>query len=322
MHVHPTIEALRSDPASQRRAQVPFQRAVAHWRANEGTRAIAAALEAYGNGAPLAQCSALDALLTDHEAALDWVRDWSTRLIGAIRQEPLSNSSFGFHCSDAFATIQLMTSGFATLALTVHYRKAERVEPNTALLVDRESTELLLAGSARALFHRFEDHVSGGSKIYASQRDWRAGERIELMSDCARHLIEADQSLLVLQLTRSSAAPRPTRKFSLPGGRLLKTASGDKQASRDLMALAVLGAMDHDPGLDLFGDIALDEMRDRELRWDALRYLLASDTARGFDVLSDLSGRPADPLAPPARRLRSQLLAAHPQLATLLPKAA
>ncbi len=322
MHVHPDIEALRSDPASQRRAQVPLQRAVAQWRASKRTLAIASALEAYGNGAALAQCPALDALLNDHETALDWVRDWSMTLIGAIRQEPLSNSSFGFHCSDSFTTIQLLTGGFATLALTVQHRKAERLEPKTALLVDRESTELLLAGRARASFHRFEDQLSGSPKIHTDQRDWRAGEWIELTPNCARHLIQADQLLLVLQLTRSSAAPRPTRKFSLSDGCLLKTASGDKQASRDLMALAVLGTMEHRPALDLFGDITLDETRDRELRWDALRQLLASDTERGFDVLGDLAGRPADPLATSARQLRSQLLAAHPQLTTLLPKAA
>ncbi len=68
--------------------------------------------------------------------------------------------------------------------------------------------------------------------------------------------------------------------------------------------------------------IVRDHAAQRDLRWEALRQVLALDALRGLALVGALAGDSADLLAGPAAALQQQLRAARPDLAALLPQAA
>ena len=321
MNVHPAIRALRGDWASQRRAQEPLHRAIIAWQRSSTTRALEAEIERHGDGANLAECEALSAILGDHRQALAWLGRLFERLMPAIRQEPLGDLPMRFSCSEGFATIQLLAHERATLNVVAHEPRPRRSRPETVLLVDRESTELLLNGRVEGVLHR---SVGEGDPLRFESQScvWQAGDRIELAASDGRHLLASDHTVLTLQLVRSAGEPRPTRKYNIGDGCLLQTASGDKQASRDLMALGVLGAMPAYGAIEVMEQIGSDTDSDPDLRWEAVRQALVVDPAIGFALLAKLERHSHDPLALPAARLKSQLIAAHPRLAEFEQEAA
>ena len=315
MNVHPAIRALRGDWPSQRRAQELLLRAIGEWRASATTRAVEADFQRYGAGASLDESRAISDLLDDHEAALAWVGKLFGLLMPILRQEHLGDLPVRFSCSEGFATIQLFAHGRATLNVVAHEPRRLSGRPQSLLLVDRESTELLLRGQAEGVFYRSIEKTAERREIWSDDREWQAGDRIELGSDDGRHLLEFDHTLLTLQLVRSAENPRPTCKYSLADGRLLQSASGDKQASRDLMALGVLGAMPVGGALEVMKRISLDQRRASDLRWEATRQALSVDAQEGIALLDQLAEHDREALAFPAARLKSQLSAAYPQLA-------
>jgi len=122
--------------------------------------------------------------------------------------------------------------------------------------------------------------------------------------------------LVSLRLHRIASMPAPTREYALSSGALLRQSAGEIRASRQEAMLAVLGRMRRADAVPVMAAIAR-EPGDASLRWQALRECLALDTAAGFSALGDLACAPTDPLAAPAATLRTQLLAAHPELAGL-----
>ncbi|MEM9502090.1 MAG: hypothetical protein AAF941_09615 [Pseudomonadota bacterium] len=317
MHLHPDIAALRGNRASQQHAQAPVIKASKDWRQSRASQALANSLEAYAGGEDLSGCELLETLLSDHAAALQWAREWIAALIVPLCEEPLGEVPLRSHHSNGFSTIQLLNHGRARLSLYVCDRHTERPMSDIALWADRESTELLLCGSARGTLHSIPEIRADGAEIQTSHYEWRAGERMVLVPEQARQFLAVDETLLVLQLSRSADRPRPTREYRLSDGAVVKSASGDKQASRNVMALAVLGAIEHRPALDVMEDLVNDRRCDSDVRWEAVRQALSLDSTRGLILLNSLEKRACDPLAEPARSLRAQLLAAYPQLANL-----
>ena len=102
----------------------------------------------------------------------------------------------------------------------------------------------------------------------------------------------------------------------------MQQSSGDRRASEDVMALGVLGALDYETARGPMREYALDPVRDKDARWEAVRQLLAQDSARGFALLGELAATVDDPLAVPANALREQLVAAEPALRSLEEEAA
>ncbi|WP_299295861.1 hypothetical protein, partial [uncultured Erythrobacter sp.] len=302
------------------RAQMPLLKAEQDWRASGRTRLLAADLYSYANDAPLAECDALSALFGDQHAALEWVRGLSAQLIQALRSEPLGDVPFRTHCSDSYSTLQLMSSGRATLSLTTHAPRSNSAAPETVMLVDRESIELVLAGKARGLMHKFDEHLEG--RFETKEQDWQVGDTIALTPDNARHLLTIEQPVLMLHLTRAALVPGATRKYRLADGQLMQSANGDKQTSRNQLALAVLGAMQCQKAVPVLKRLSEDTSNEADLRWEAVRQNLAINPAKGFAMIDRLAEQADDPLARPASSLKAQLISAHPQLADLLPEAA
>ena len=151
---------------------------------------------------------------------------------------------------------------------------------------------------------------------------WCAGDQIAMNPLSARLITNVEQSVLLLQLSRTAEHPTAAREFDSESGQFLRSASGDKLTSRKVMALSVLGALEHRDALPVLGDVARDAWLDDDLRWEAVRQTLALDSASGMRLLNDLAEQSPDALAQPAARLRSQLLGAYPQLALCDRKAA
>ena len=310
MHIHPAIAALRSERASQRSQQARMNTVADQWRTSKPVQAVQRDLAAYGAGDPLDRCPALAALVSDHAAGLAFAQKWIRLFAAELRQSPLGEVPFQHRHSGGYSTVQLLSVGAASLNLSAYERRATVVEPQTAVFADRQTVELVIGGEVRGICHQLIDQQRVASETVV----WRTGDRIETSSTHSRQFVEVATSFLVLQLSRSPERPGPTREYHLADSALLKSASGDKQASRDMLALGVLGALDHQPSLDAMAAVARDRTREPDLRWEAVRQSLALDPVKGIALLDLFATQYCDPLSVPAKNLAQQLRAAHPQL--------
>jgi hypothetical protein len=308
MIVHSAIAGLRSRPAPQ----PCLDAALVQWRAAPATRAMRDGLAAYGAGAVLDAVPVLARLLRDHAAALALSDDFITPVITALRAEPLAQLPLGHSAAPGIARIRLAESGRASLALAAYARRDYR-PPASVLFEDGEAHEIVLAGEGQALSHRI-----GAGGLESTSIACTPGTRFTRGgTQEARQFVAVTRPLLVLQLLREAAAPAPSREVLLPDGALLQTISGSKQASQQMMALGVLGALGHRRALEPMARLARDTGAERDLRWEALRQVLGLDTARGLALLAELAARDDDALAAPAAQLQRSLFAAQPELARL-----
>lgn len=283
------------------------------WRANESVRVVERGLAQFDAGAGFDQCVGVAALISDHRRAGAFVRDWTTHFLAALRQHPLGEVPFHHRHSGGFSTVRLLTCGSASLNLLAYERRAAPVQPTSAVFVDRETVEVVVTGTARGLYYGLALGAAEPA-IETEPTIWRAGDRIVTTADQSRQFTEVEGALLVLQITRSPAAPSATQEYCLSDGALVRSASGNKDASRDMLALGVLGALHYQPAENTMERVAQDQSREADLRWEAVRQLLTLNPRRGFMVLSALANDPADALVEPSGRLRQQLVAAYPQL--------
>lgn len=310
MIVHPVIAGLRSRPAPQ----PCLDTALAQWRGLPEVAAMRDGLAAYGAGAALGEVPALARLMRDHAAALALAQGFIAPVETALRAEPLAQLPLGHASPSGIARIRLAESGRASLALAA-YAKAGYRQPGSALFEDGEAHEIVLAGKGQALHHRIG---AGGpeSRIIPCAPGTRLARG---GTQEARQFVAVARPLLVLQLVREAVVPAPSREIALPDGVLLQTIDASKQTSQQMMALAVLGALDHRPALEPMARLARDGAAARDLRWEALRQVLGLDAVRGLALLDELAARPADPLQEPAASLRRDLRAAYPERATKEP---
>ncbi|MBD2842314.1 HEAT repeat domain-containing protein [Erythrobacter rubeus] len=315
MQMHSEIAALRSDPALQRRVQSRMSRVASEWSADLGVRTVASELARYDSGSELSECPSLQSLFTDPKAAASFTAEWQRHVLCALRDEPLGEVQHRYRCADGLTSVQLLQSGEATLNL-VAYERRERpnsVQTQTALFSDRESMEIVLSGSGRGRHYSRNEGVGSCRAITADQCDWHVGDTIAVSGPYqARQVVDVDGSMVLLQLSRTPRQPKPTQEFRLVDSALLRSTSGDKSASERLMALAVIGAMDHRQALPLMAERARDLDEDLDVRWEAVRQTLGLDTARGLALLASLRGSSLDPLSGPARDLEARLLRRSP----------
>jgi hypothetical protein len=273
-----------------------------------------AALAEFGAGAALDAVPDLAQLLRDSAAASALAHDFIAPVMAALTAEPLAQLPLGHSAAPGIARIRLASSGRASLTLAA-YALRENRQPASVLFEDGEAHELVIAGAGQALCHHLSGHVleSRAVACLPGTRLARGG------ASEARQFVAVTRPMLVLQLVREAVSPAPSREVSLTDGRLLQQISGSKQASQQMMALGVLGALEHRSALEPMAQLARDTEATRDLRWEALRQVLGLDTAQGLALLAELAVRGDDPLAPPAAQLRRDLLAAHPALAQLEP---
>ncbi len=315
MQMHPAIAALRSDPASQRRAQLVCDNAHRQWLSRTEVRAISEEFEHYAAGECLQKLPALSALMVEADVASGFVNLAVSSLLGALRKEPLGEIPLGHASSENHTCLRVFSRGGAALSLLTHSPAPHEKAPTSVQFTDCELEALVLSGRARCFVHKM-----GEARQCLTTREiaLRAGSRISCRPrNEARQIVEIERTLLVLQLTRTPEQPQPSREVRLSDGAIVRQASGDRRASEQVMALAVLGTLADMSSIPHMAEFALDQSCDRDARWEAVRQVLALDTSAGFELLSRLANRPTDSLTEPASQLRRQISAAYPALREL-----
>jgi len=312
--VHPDVARLREvNPA-----QPLTDAALAAWRARPEVAALGAALARYAAGEALAALPALARLMPGTDAARALVEGFAAPLQAALRAEPLALLPLGHSAAPGIARLRLASHGRAGLTLVAYAARGYAL-PVSALFEDGAAHEIIVAGAGRALVHRLEE----GRRLSSREVALAPGMRLTRHGlEDARQIIAVTQPLLVLQVTREPAHPAPSREIALADGRLIKTISGCKATSQQLMALGVLGALRHAPAVAAMAEVARDPSAPRDLRWEALRQCLALDAPRGLKVLAALADDEGNTLHAPAAALQRQLRATRPDLAALCPEPA
>ncbi len=308
MHVHPDLAVLRGRPAPQ-----PLcEQALADWRALPQVEALRCGLAQIAAGAPVAAVPELCGLLDDHAAARGFVDRLIIPLMDAMRREPLAQLPFDHSAAPGMMRLRLIGEERACLMLTVLARRARRVS-SSALFEDAAVHEVVVAGAGEAVVHRLTgDRVSSAAVMLApGVRLTRDGPAT------ARQMTEITRPLVLLQLCCEPAHPGPSREIAVPDGRVIQIISGSRQASQHMMALGVIGALGYRAGTGAMVQVARDQSRAPDLRWEALRQVLALDAARGLALLAELADDRDDALSVPADALRQRLTATHPELAAL-----
>lgn len=316
MQVHPDISALRSDAALQRQANDTMSAAFSDWKESEGYARIASDLKAYDQGRALADCADLGRMLANVEAADAFVASWRDALLAALRTQPLGNVPSRHSISKGLTTIQLTVAGNATLSLLAYEERSDLAEPQSAMFVDRELHEMVLAGGATGMRHTLSQEQGGQAQVASHNFEYQWGSTASF-APCtdARQFTRVAGSMLVLQLSRTPARPAPSALYSLDNGTLLQRTSGNKRASQNFLALDVLGAMGRTDAVLAMIELASSHSEEPELRWEAVRQVLGLDAAQGMTLLGQLSARDTDPLAAPAQSLQQSLVQADAQLA-------
>lgn len=311
MQVHPEITRLRSSYAPQPCCDA----ALAAWHALPEVAEVLAALAQFDAGEELGDLPALARIVCDGAAAQAFTGALINPLITALRTEPLAQLPLGHSAKPGMARLRLASHGRSALALTAFApRAASPSAPTSALFEDCVVHEIVVAGAAKAVVFRLDKTQMTRTAVICTPgaRLTRSGPHE------ARQIAAVSQPLLLLQLTREVAAPGPSREIAVDDARLIKAISGSKQTSQQIMALGVLGALAHRPALSAMEQIVQDAEAARDLRWEALRQLLALDAARGLGLLVALANSPDDVLHAPAVALQRQLAAARPDLAALM----
>lgn len=310
MRVDPQIAALRGGHTSQCNVQKPIAAQRDAWLRRPANAAIMDGLAEFSKGCPLDRLPELRELARSADAASRFVAEWCDLLAAAAREQMLAEVPFRYTCSNGYSAVRLMSAGCASVSVLAYEEDGNVTEPTSAFFVDRELYEIVIAGSAIGLSHRLENH---GKRPVTRRLRWQAGDLVETLgANQSRQITSIAGRLCILQLAREKPGAVPTREISLEDGRVLHVSSGDKTESQTEMALAVLGAMRRMDAVPVMEQIS--RKGSPHLRWQAVRHAIALDPHSGFGLLTRLASNPNDELAEPARNLRTQLAAAHPQL--------
>lgn len=312
MRVDPAIAALRDDRVPQRQAQTAMDAACRTWRDQDGARQAIEQLQHYADGAALAACPDLAAMLRDPSTGRRLVEDLFDRLARTLRNEIFGHPPFRHGFNGSAGTLMLAKRGKAQLL--VQTREPGSADLSTATFTDGERHDLVLAGSGTAHLLRLRGAHGDTARFGNGELDLVPDTTLTL--DLARECLlvnEVDRRLVVLRLVRAPREPAIAREYDRASGRLLHTAAGSLAASHRENMVALLGSMGRSDAAPVMADIARRPGPDA-LRWQALRESLALDTAAGFGALHAIARDPSDPIAADAGTLRARLVELHPEL--------
>lgn len=319
MRIDPALLALRSDPTPQRAAQERLAQARDNWRAREEWQPLSRAFEAYGDGASLADCDALDALFSKADAARALADEFIAHFLPVMAEAQWGQFPLRYSVNGSVSTLLLASSGRAALLLLAvdGATLAKRPRAEAAGFVPGERHEMVLAGSARARHVTCLPVSDKRAEIACTDLLLTAGARVHCQTEREAVLVEEvlGGTFLTLRLQRRGEGTLIAHDYSLLDGSLVHQSAGDAEQSRLELMMSLLSRMGRKDAAPLLA--AQARMGPQNLRWQALRECLALDTAEGFRALSAVARGPADPLAAHAGAVRAQLLEAHPVLARI-----
>lgn len=270
-------------------------------------------LEAFGEGAALEDCPALERLFVDGEGAGRIAASLVRHLGATMRAEPLGHPPMRHGFTGEVSTLLLARRGRAQLLLQAKEPRAQRPF-ETVSFSDALRYEAVLAGEARATIVRRCERAGRDAELYEERLAIGPGARLAF--DCRSEALlveEVSRRLVSLRLHRPAASPAPTTEHVRESGRFLGQSCGDLTVSRHEMMVALLGRMERAEAAPVFAVMAAGQ-GDPSLRWQALRECLALDSASGFAALAEVAGRHDDPLCADAAALRAHLVETYPQL--------
>jgi hypothetical protein len=308
MRIDPAVAALRDDRSLQRRAQAAMVSVREAWASLAHVAPVLAEVDSYAAGRPLGDCPALAQLFAEENGAQRFVADLCDGFAGVLAKEPFGQPPFRHAFDGTFSTL-LLARGWAA-RLTLVAQEPGKQQAQRVAFSDAVRHEAVIAGEAVAMV--VERGPEG--RLAIDRRRLSKGSRTRLdLSRQALFVGRVERRLVTLRLHLSAPAAGPVREYSLADGRLLGQSSGDVRRSRQEMIVSLLGRMKRAEAAPLIAAIAVEEGPDG-LRWQALREVLALDTANGFAALCRIARSPIDRLAAPAGALRAQLIEAHPTL--------
>lgn len=320
MQLHGAIAAYQSDLALRNQTQEAMRITHEQWL-NESTADLRGELCLYDQGEPLEGLALLQGLLCDLEKSTTFVEEFFTRLQLVLKLNPLGEVPLQHRSNSGFARMQLIECGGASLSLCAYEPVEAKRQIETAQFTDSRSVELVLSGEAQGALYSLCQN-QGRTQIEQRTLHLSAGSQIACQPRRnARQFLAVGQSMLLLQLSRTPKNPAPSMQYRLSDGALLRQTSGNKQASEQVMALAVLGAMEHEQGIEAMVSFAMNTAQDRDARWEAVRQILAMNAQKGLCLLSDLSGESTETLQAPAAKLFDHLVKRNPALLDLVKEA-
>jgi len=311
MHVHPSIAALRSDFAPQRRAQAAMKAAIESWRAEPGIDQFMTQFAAFGHGAALEDCPDLEAVFTQTGEASRLMHLMSRHFIRAFTAHPLGQPPFRNGFDGNAGSMLLARAGRAQLI--VQAREPARLEHAGYVFTDALRYDAVIGGKADARIVRIIEN--GTPTVGFSEERLMLEPGCQMAFDLASEALLIDhveERLVMLRLVRNRTNPGPMREFDAATGTMQQQSAGTIATSRQEAIIALLGRMQRTEAAPCFAQVALDE-GDTSLRWQAVRECLALDSEEGFRALSRIALRAGDPLAGSAGALRAQLLENYPE---------
>ena len=314
MRVVSQIEALRGDPARQRRAQKAVERIKSDWLSVVAAPVITD-LELFGEGWPLQRLERLSKLMGSLACAREFVARLSGPMADGLAADPLAQVPIRHQYSQGAGVMQLARSGRATLSL-VFYEGDAAQRAISAVFTDGEMREIILTGCGEGRRLTLTDEAETRAEIEGRTIPLEPGVRMKFA--CAREtrLVERVESpIVLLRIVRSAQTPRRSREYRLADGALLHFATGNRRESQLELMVDLLGAMERKDAGPALARVAREG--GDQLRWQALRQCLALDTRAGFRALGEIAQNASDPLKDEARALRRTLLKTYPQLCAL-----
>ncbi|MEJ2408032.1 MAG: hypothetical protein P8Y58_00600 [Novosphingobium sp.] len=320
-----TLAGIRRDASEWERGQRILAQRLEAWRASPEIAPVLDAMERFGRGEALETCMPLADLFSpesglESHRAMDFVRGFVATGLEGLRDHPLGQLPLLHGTRKAAPTLTLARSGRASLALAVYDGAvlATLPAPKTAKFVPRETWIHVIEGEGMAdlVLRRDGEGTrsalqSGSIELRGGTVVYRYGRRQGLQVRSARgHLV-------MLRLQRRFADDEPAREYSLPDGALVHQAAARPEDSLFELAVTLLGRMGRQDAVAHIARIAsgeADPEAGESLRWQAMREVLAMDTAAGLDLLTGFAAGEDDPLAGPAASLHASLIEIWPDL--------
>ncbi|SMQ60251.1 hypothetical protein SAMN06297468_0394 [Altererythrobacter xiamenensis] len=111
MRIDAKLEALRGDPASQRRTREAMKQGFREWSSLEAVAEISTAMKVYAQCGVLERCAPLAGLLSDAETAREFIDEWAGHFSRALATEELGLIPFRHSYSPGLSTLQLIAMG-------------------------------------------------------------------------------------------------------------------------------------------------------------------------------------------------------------------
>lgn len=262
------------------------------WRRGAAATGVRDMLDAMGGDWPR-DVAAFGARIAAWVDDAGWVEDFVAEGLGAMRADPMADIACRMQAQGGAQSLALVEARHGNALLGIV--DAARAKPSPAVLIEEgySAIRVLRAGGLtvrRHVLHPDSDRLQKGAEQQLADGDL-------LLLDTANEQIamtRADSDVLLLCIAVSPRlGGRLAREYDCASGQPLRVACADPVASRLLALLALTAQSDRDDAADSLAALTGHPLP--LLRWQAARYLAASEPVRALPVIHRLAREDADP---------------------------